>query len=86
MVGDAWTDMEAGREAGTHNILLLTGRGRWNMASSWDRLGTDMSAACDVEDAAFIIKERLAGRPVITSDRLKNAFHMGLRSQEAWVF
>lgn len=86
MMGDAWTDMEAGREAGTHNILLLTGRGRWNMVSSWDRLGADMSAACDVEDAAFIIKEGLAGRPVITSDRLKKAFHMGLRTQDAWVF
>jgi D-glycero-D-manno-heptose 1,7-bisphosphate phosphatase len=86
MVGDAWTDMAAGREAGTYNILLLTGRGRWNVAPSWDQLGVDMSAACDVADAAYIIKERLAGHPVITTDRFKSAFHMGLRSQEAWVF
>jgi len=86
MVGDAWTDMAAGREAGTHNILLLTGRGRWNVAPSWDRLGVDLSAACDVADAAFIIQERLSGRPVITTDRLKSAFHMGLRLQDAWVF
>jgi len=86
MVGDAWTDMAAGREAGTYNILLLTGRGRWNVAPSWDRLGVDMSAACDVADAAYIIKEQLAGRPVITTDRFKSAFHTGLRPQEAWVF
>jgi len=86
MVGDAWTDMAAGREAGTYNILLLTGRGRWNVAPSWDRLGVDMSAACDVADAAFIIKERRAGRPVVSTDRLKGAFHMGLRLQDAWVF
>jgi D-glycero-D-manno-heptose 1,7-bisphosphate phosphatase len=85
MVGDAWTDMAAGREAGTHNILLMSGRGRWNVAPSWDRLGVDMSAAMDVSDAAFIIKERLAGHQVNTTDRLKSAFHMGLRSQEAWV-
>lgn len=86
MVGDAWTDMAAGREAGTHNILLLTGRGRWNVAPSWDRLGVDLSAACDVADAALIIKERLAGHPVITTDRLKSAFRNGLRAQDAWVF
>ena len=86
MVGDAWTDMAAGREAGTYNILLLTGRGRWNVAPSWDRLGVDMSAACDVADAAYIIKEQLAGRSVITTDRFKSAFHTGLRSHEAWVF
>ncbi|MEP6986790.1 MAG: D-glycero-beta-D-manno-heptose 1,7-bisphosphate 7-phosphatase [Chloroflexota bacterium] len=86
MVGDAWTDMAAGREAGTYNILLLTGRGRWNVAPSWDRLGVDMSAACDVADAAYIIKEQLAGRPIITTDRFKSAFHTGLRPQEAWVF
>ncbi len=85
MVGDAWTDMAAGREAGTHNILLMTGRGRWNVAPAWDRLGVDLSAAMDVADAAYIIKERLAGRQVNTTDRLKNAFHMGLRSQDAWV-
>ncbi len=85
MVGDAWTDMEAGRKAGTHNILLLTGRGRWNVAPSWDRLGADLSVACDIADAAMIIKERLAGRPVTTTDRLKSAFHMGLRLQDAWV-
>ncbi len=86
MVGDAWTDMAAGREAGAYNILLLTGRGRWNVVPSWDRLGDDMSVACDVADAAYIIKERLAGRPVITSDRLKSAFRNGLRSQDAWTF
>lgn len=85
MVGDAWTDMAAGRQVGAYNILLLTGRGRWNVAPSWDRLGVDMSAACDVADAAYIIKERLAGRPVITTDRLKSAFHMGLRPQDAWT-
>lgn len=86
MVGDAWTDMEAGRKAGTHNILLLTGRGRWNVAPSWDRLGADLSVAVDIADAASIIKERLAGREIITTDRLKSAFHMGLRLQDAWVF
>ncbi len=85
MVGDAWTDIAAGREAGAHAILLMTGRGRWNVAASWDKFGVDLSAACDVADAAFIIKEHLAGRPVNTTDRLKGAFHMGLRSQEAWV-
>lgn len=85
IVGDAWTDIAAGRAVGAHGILLMTGRGRWNVAASWDRFGVDLSAACDVADAAFIIKEHLAGRLVNTTDRLKNAFHMGLRPQEAWV-
>lgn len=85
MVGDAWTDIAAGRAVGAHGILLMTGRGRWNVAASWDKFGVDLSAAVDVADAAFIVKEHLAGRPVNTTDRLKNAFRMGLRSQEAWV-
>ncbi|MBL8117294.1 MAG: D-glycero-beta-D-manno-heptose 1,7-bisphosphate 7-phosphatase [Anaerolineae bacterium] len=85
MVGDAWTDVAAGVSAGARSILLMTGRGRWNFVPAWDRFGLKFSAACDLADATMMIKESLRGNDMSSTDRLRNAFHMALHPNEAWV-
>jgi D-glycero-D-manno-heptose 1,7-bisphosphate phosphatase len=85
LVGDAWTDVAAGVSVGARSILLMTGRGRWNFVSCWNRFGLDFSAACDLADATMMIKETLRGNPMVTTTRLRNAFHMALRPEESLV-
>jgi histidinol-phosphate phosphatase family protein len=85
LVGDAWTDVAAGVSVGARSILLMTGRGRWNFVSCWNRFGLDFSAACDLADATLMIKEALRGNPMVTTTRLRNAFHMALRPEESLV-
>jgi D-glycero-D-manno-heptose 1,7-bisphosphate phosphatase len=85
LVGDAWTDVGAGVAVGARSILLLTGRGRWNFATSWNRFGFNFSAACDLTDATMMIKETLRGNPMFATARLRNAFHMALRPEESLV-
>jgi D-glycero-D-manno-heptose 1,7-bisphosphate phosphatase len=79
MVGDAWTDVAAGLAVNARSILLLTGRGRWNLIHCVNRFGLDFSAAADLADATMLIRETLNGNPMYTTARLRNAFHMGLR-------
>jgi D-glycero-D-manno-heptose 1,7-bisphosphate phosphatase len=79
LVGDAWTDIAAGLAVKARSILLMTGRGRWNFVSCWNRFGLDFSAACDLADATMMIKESLRGNPMFTTARMRNAFHMALR-------
>jgi D-glycero-D-manno-heptose 1,7-bisphosphate phosphatase len=85
LVGDAWTDVAAGRAVNAHSTLLMTGRGRWNFVSCWNRFGLDFSAACDLADATDMIQEALRGNPMVTTARLRNAFHMALRPKETLV-
>jgi len=85
LVGDAWTDVAAGVAVGARSILLMTGRGRWNFVSCWNRFGLNFSAACDVADATLMIKEALRGNSMVTTTRLRNAFHMALRPEEQLV-
>lgn len=85
LVGDAWTDVAAGVHVGARSILLLTGRGRWNFVACWNRFGFDFSAACDLADATDMIQEGLRGNPMVTTARLRNAFHMALRPEEQLV-
>lgn len=85
MVGDAWTDVAAGLSVGARSILLMTGRGRWNFVSCWNRFGLDFAAACDLADATTMIQESLRGNPMTSTARLRNAFHMALRPEEALV-
>jgi D-glycero-D-manno-heptose 1,7-bisphosphate phosphatase len=85
MVGDAWTDIAAGQSVGATSILLMTGRGRWNFVPSWNRFGLDFAAACDLADATTMIKEALRGNVMSSTDRLRSAFHMALRPEEALV-
>jgi len=85
MVGDAWTDVGAGFGVGARSILLLTGRGRWNFAPAWNRFGLNFAAACDIADATTMIRAALAGHPMESTARLRNAFHMALHPREALV-
>ncbi|MEO8607714.1 MAG: HAD family hydrolase [Chloroflexota bacterium] len=85
LVGDAWTDVAAGVSVGARSILLMTGRGRWNFVSCWNRFGLDFSAACDLADATMMIQEALRGNSMVTTTRLRNAFHMALRPEESLV-
>jgi D-glycero-D-manno-heptose 1,7-bisphosphate phosphatase len=85
LVGDAWTDVAAGVAVGARSILLMTGRGRWNFVASWNRFGLNFSAACDVADATWMIKESLRGNSMVTTARLRSAFHMALRPEEQLV-
>jgi D-glycero-D-manno-heptose 1,7-bisphosphate phosphatase len=85
MVGDAWTDIAAGLGAGAKSILLMTGRGRWNFVPCWHRFGLDFAAACDLADATVMIKEALQGHVMVSTDRLRNAFHMALHPEESLI-
>lgn len=85
IVGDAWTDVAAGQAVGAQGILVMTGRGRWNFVSCWNRFGLDFSAACDLEDAVLMIKESLRGNPMASTTRLRNAFHMALHPETSLV-
>ncbi|MBZ0276792.1 MAG: D-glycero-beta-D-manno-heptose 1,7-bisphosphate 7-phosphatase [Anaerolineae bacterium] len=82
IVGDAWTDVGAGMEVGARGILVMTGRGRWNFVSCWHRFGLDFGAACDLADATLMIKHALKGEDIHSTPRLRNAFHMALRSPD----
>jgi D-glycero-D-manno-heptose 1,7-bisphosphate phosphatase len=85
LVGDAWTDVAAGVTVGARGILLMTGRGRWNFVTCWNRFGLDFSAACDLADATLMIQETLRGNKMYTTARLRGAFHMALRPEEQLV-
>lgn len=85
IVGDAWTDVAAGQAVGTHGILVMTGRGRWNFVSCWNRFGLDFSAACDLADAVLMIKEALRGNQMPSTARLRSAFHMALHPETGLV-
>lgn len=85
LVGDAWTDVAAAAAVQAHGILVLTGRGRWNFVPSWNRLGLNFSAACDLEDAVTMIKEALRGNPMASTARLRGAFHMALHPETSLV-
>ncbi|HUN06001.1 MAG TPA: D-glycero-beta-D-manno-heptose 1,7-bisphosphate 7-phosphatase [Aggregatilineales bacterium] len=81
MVGDAWTDIGAGLAVGARSILLMTGRGRWNLASCWNHFDVRFSAAVDLADAVNLIKDSLAGKPMVATFRLMESFHMALRPE-----
>ena len=87
MVGDAWTDVEAGLSVGAHSILVMTGRGRGqgNLAKCLIDYPVHFGAACDLDDATMMIKSVLRGKPMNTTPRLRRAFHMGLSPYEISV-
>jgi D-glycero-D-manno-heptose 1,7-bisphosphate phosphatase len=88
MVGDAWTDIEAGLSVGARSILVMTGRGRGQ--GNFARLLTvetavGFGAACDLDDATTMILSALDGTPMTTTPRLRRAFHMALSPNELTV-
>jgi D-glycero-D-manno-heptose 1,7-bisphosphate phosphatase len=87
LVGDAWTDIEAGLAVGASSILVMTGRGRnqGNMARLLTQNAVRIGAACDLADATTIILSALNGEPMTTTPRLRRAFHMALSPNELTV-
>ncbi|MGQ9889303.1 MAG: D-glycero-beta-D-manno-heptose 1,7-bisphosphate 7-phosphatase [Aggregatilineales bacterium] len=62
MVGDAWTDVEAGLSVGARSILVMTGRGQRQFAQTWTRSPARFGAACDLADATSMILNALNGQ------------------------
>ncbi len=88
IVGDAWTDVEAGHAVGARSILVMTGRGRsqGNFAKCLMDYPVGFGAACDLADATTMILDALeGGEPMTTTPRLRRAFHMALSPQELTV-
>jgi histidinol-phosphate phosphatase family protein len=88
IVGDAWTDVEAGLAVGARSILVMTGRGRGqgNFAKCLTDYPVKFGAACDLADATTMILSALDGEPMNgATPRLRRAFHMALSPQELSV-
>ncbi len=87
LVGDAWTDVEAGLSVGVHSILVMTGRGRGqgNLAHCLTQFPVSFGAACDLADATTMILSALDGEPMTTTPRMRRAFHMALSPHELTV-
>lgn len=87
LVGDAWTDIEAGLAVGASSILVMTGRGRnqGNFAKLLTQSAVRIGAACDLADATTMILSALDGEPMTTTPRLRRAFHMALSPNELIV-
>jgi len=85
LVGDAWTDVQAGLGAGVRSILVMTGRGSQHFVQCLQRFPVDFWAACDLQDATTMIKYALEGKPLQSTPRLRSAFHMGLHTEELLV-
>jgi D-glycero-D-manno-heptose 1,7-bisphosphate phosphatase len=85
MVGDAWTDVQAGLSVGARSILVMTGRGQRQFAQTWTRFPVRFGAACDLADATSMILDALNGQDSDSTPRLRRAFHMALNPQELTV-
>ncbi|MBZ0293005.1 MAG: HAD-IIIA family hydrolase, partial [Anaerolineae bacterium] len=85
IVGDAWTDVQAGLAVGAQSILVMTGRGKQYFHNCLSQYSLRVGAACDLADAAEIITSTLHGNYVDTTPRLRRSFHMALRPEELIV-
>ena len=87
MVGDSWTDVEAGLAVGARSILVMTGRGRGNgnLARCLTQYPVRFGAAVDLADATTMILSALAGEPLLTTPRMRRAFHLALSPHELSV-
>lgn len=85
MVGDAWTDVQAGLSVGARSIFVLTGRGPQQYRPCWERFPVRFATACNIADAAGIILSGLNNRHADSVFRLRNAFHMPLNLNELLV-
>jgi D-glycero-D-manno-heptose 1,7-bisphosphate phosphatase len=85
LIGDAWTDVEAGLAAGTRSILVMTGRGPQFVANVLLDYTVRVGAACDLEDAATLVLSALGGEYISATPRLRRSFHMALHPQEFLV-
>jgi D-glycero-D-manno-heptose 1,7-bisphosphate phosphatase len=87
IVGDAWTDVEAGLSVNSSAILVMTGRGRGqgNLARCLIQYPVRFGAAVDLADATTMINSALKGEPMTTTPRMRGAFHMALSPHELTV-
>jgi D-glycero-D-manno-heptose 1,7-bisphosphate phosphatase len=85
MVGDAWTDVQAGLSVGARSIFVLTGRGAAQYQGCWDRFPVRFATACDISGAADIILSSLKQQQSDSVFRLRNAFHMPMNLNELIV-
>jgi D-glycero-D-manno-heptose 1,7-bisphosphate phosphatase len=85
LIGDAWTDIEAGLAAGTRSILVMTGRGPQFVANVLLDYTVRVGAACDLEDAVTLVLSALEGEYIYATPRLRHSFHMALHPQELLV-
>jgi D-glycero-D-manno-heptose 1,7-bisphosphate phosphatase len=87
MVGDSWTDVEAGLAVGARSILVMTGRGRGNgnLARCLTQYPVRFGAAVDLADATTMILSALDGEPLLTTPRMRRAFHLALSPHELSV-
>lgn len=82
LVGDAWTDIEAGLSVGARSILVMTGRGQRQFAQTWTRFPVRFGVACDLADATSMILDALSSQQADATLRLRRAFHLALSPQE----
>ncbi len=85
MVGDAWTDVQAGLRAGTSSIMVMTGRGIQYMANCLLEYSVRVGVACDLADATLMILSALRGEAIHSTPRLRRSFHMALHPQELLI-
>jgi len=85
LIGDAWSDVEAGLAAGARSILVMTGRGPQFVANVLLEYTVRVGAACDLEDAVTLVLSALEGEYIYATPRLRRSFHMALHPQELLV-
>jgi D-glycero-D-manno-heptose 1,7-bisphosphate phosphatase len=85
LVGDAWTDVQAGLAVGARSILVMTGRGQRYVANCLLQFPVRVGAACDLDDATTMILSALNGDYIYSTPRLRSSFHMALHPQELLV-
>src|SRR5262245_12559531 len=85
MVGDAWTDVQAGLKVGARSIMVMTGRGPQFVANCFLDHPVRIGVACDLADAAQLLLSALKGETIDATPRLRRSFHMALHPQELLV-
>lgn len=85
MVGDAWTDVQAGLRVGARSIMVISGRGIHYLANCFNDFSVRVGVACDLADATTMILSTLNGETVYSTPRLRRSFHMALHPQELLV-
>jgi D-glycero-D-manno-heptose 1,7-bisphosphate phosphatase len=60
LIGDALTDIQAGRAAGCHTMLVLTGRGRAQLPLLPEDERDELTVAADLEEAVSLLLSRSA--------------------------
>ncbi len=86
IVGDAWSDVQAGLAVGARSILVMTGRGPQFFHTCLSQYPVRVGAACDLADATDLILGALDSDQMDTATpRLRRSFHMALRPEELIV-